>query len=80
MGTIFKEALNLPESLRYQLAILLLHSLEPRLVDKEDLTEEQFQMLYEAKAEIEAGKTALFSREDLRTSIQQLRESRKKAS
>ena len=80
MAELFKEALNLPESLRYQLALLLLHSLEPKMVEEVELTKDQLKMLYEAKASIESGKEKLLSHKELKASIRALREERKKAS
>lgn len=80
MSDFFQKALKLPESLRFQLAMLLLHSLETKMVTKDSLNEEQLKTLYEAKAEIEAGKASLISRAELTSSIQAVREKRKKAS
>lgn len=80
MAEVFKEALNLPESLRYHLAMLLLHSLESPVIDAGELTEDQLALLYSAKEQIEAGKEKLLSRNELKASIQKIREDRKKAS
>lgn len=80
MSDFFNKALDLPESLRYQLAMLLLHSLEPKMVQENSLSEDQLRLLYEAKEKIETGKASLVSREELRASIQALREKRKEAS
>ena len=80
MGDFFKEALDLPETLRFQLAMLLLHSLQPQWVEEETLSEDQLKALYEAKAEVESGKAKLLSREELKASIQALRDEHKRAS
>ncbi len=80
MSDLLKQALSLPHTQRYFLAMRLLASLEKNLVEPGELTEEQLKELHLAKAEIEAGEATLFSREDLQAQIEEIRARRKKAS
>ncbi|MEL6676289.1 MAG: hypothetical protein AAFR61_29045 [Bacteroidota bacterium] len=80
MGDFFKQALNLPQSQRYQLAMLLLQSLESELVQETALTEEQLASLYEAREAVLAGQEPVLDRQALKDRIQVLREQRNQAS
>ena len=80
MSDVLKEALKLPESMRFQLAMLLLHSIENQIQTEDDLTEDQLKSLFQAKEQIESQKANLISRHELKASIKKAREERKKAS